>query len=134
MTSTADALAVADALTAAIHARSTEKINAVYADDIEVWHGAFGKGMGKKENAALLDSLFKITSRLEYQEIRRHPIEGGVVQQHVLVGTFSDGKPMPSLQACLVMKVRGGKLVRIDEYFDSQSFAEVWQRLEAAAK
>jgi len=126
-----EAIGAADALTSAIKERSAAKIKAIYADDIVVWHGATGKGMGKAENVGLLAGVFAIASELEYQDIRRHLIEGGVVQQHKLVGTFRDGKPIPALQACLVIKVRNGLITRIDEYFDSETFAEVWARLAA---
>jgi ketosteroid isomerase-like protein len=60
-------------------------------------------------------------------------IDGGIVQQHRLVGTFDDGKEMPGLNACLVIKVGGGLITSIDEYFDGATYAEVWERLAALA-
>jgi limonene-1,2-epoxide hydrolase len=127
----ADANAVADALGAAIKARSVAQIGAVYADDIIVWHGATGNAGTKSENMALLGQVFQLASALEYRNIRRHLIDGGIVQQHQLVGRFADGKPMPTLEACLVMRIRDGRITRIDEYFDGNTYAEVWARLAA---
>jgi ketosteroid isomerase-like protein len=126
-----DAIAVADALGAAIKARSIAQIGAVYADDIVVWHGATGSAGTKSENMGLLGAVFQLSSQLEYRNVRRHLIDGGIVQQHQLVGTFADGKPMPTLEACLVIKIREGRIARIDEYFDGNTYAEVWARLEA---
>lgn len=127
----ADVIAIAEALGAAIKARSADQFRQIYADDIVVWHASTGTSATKSENIALLSGVFAITSRLEYRNIRRHLIEGGLVQQHQLVGAFSDGKPLPVLEACLVMKVRDGRITRIEEYFDGQTFAEVWARLKA---
>ena len=121
---------IATALGAAIHARDAAAIQAIYADDIIVWHGSTGQAQTKNENVAMLAGVFEITSRLEYVDIRRHAIEGGIVQQHRLVGVFEDGRPMPDLHACLVIQVRGGAIVRIDEYFDGSVYAEIWNRLQ----
>jgi ketosteroid isomerase-like protein len=126
-----EAIEVAEALGRAINARSREQFNALYADDVVVWHSNTGKGMGKAENIGLLAGVFALTSQLQYVNIRRHLIDGGCVQQHQLTGTFKDGTPMPTLEACLVIKVRNGQITRIDEYFDGQSFDEVWKRLAA---
>ena len=108
----------ADALGAAISARDADAIRSIYADDIVVWHASTGAAQTKEENAGLLAAVFSITSRLEYHDVRRHTIDGGLVQQHRLVGAFSDGRAMPDLHACLVIKVRGKLITRIDEYFD----------------
>lgn len=121
----------ADALGAAIHARDAEAIRSLYAEDVVVWHGSTGEAQTKEENASMLAAVFSITSRLEYRDIRRHTIEGGLVQQHRLVGAFDDGRPLPDLNACLVIKVRDGLITGIDEYFDSATFSEVWDRLAA---
>jgi ketosteroid isomerase-like protein len=123
--------AVANAFGAAIHARSCEQLLAIYADDIVVWHGSTGQAMGKSANAAMLSGVFRLTSELEYINIRRHPIEDGVIQQHRLIGRFADGKALPDLEACLIIKVRNGLIERIEEYFDGSVFADVWERLAA---
>jgi ketosteroid isomerase-like protein len=128
-----EAYKAADALGAAIHARDADAIRAIYADDIVVWHGSTNQAQTKEENAGLLGGVFQITSALEYVDIKRHVIEGGIVQQHRLVGTFDDGKAMPGLNACLVIKVAGGLITSIEEYFDGATYAEVWERLAVLA-
>lgn len=129
---TTKAEAAADALGAAIHARSHDQVLAIYANDIKVFHGSTGGTMGKAENAGLLAGVFAITSELEYINVKRHAIDGGVVQQHRLIGKFSEGKELPGLEACLVIKVNdAGLITSIDEYFDGSIFSEVWERLAA---
>lgn len=119
----------ADALGAAIAGLDADELRRLYADDIVVWHGASNNGLGKDENIGLLSALFAVVSKLEYQDIVRHEIEGGLVQQHRLTGTFDDGTAIPALNACMVIKVRDGKITRIDEYFDAATFGPVWTRL-----
>lgn len=126
-----EAVFAANALGAAIHSRDISAVRALYADDIVVWHGSTGQMQTKCENTDLLAGVFEITSKLEYVRIQRHPIESGIVQQHCLVGAFDDGRALPDLNACLVIKVRDEKIVRIDEYFDGTTYAEVWERLAA---
>jgi hypothetical protein len=87
----------------------------------------------KDENAGLLGGVFQITSALEYIDIKRHAIEGGIVQQHGLVGTFDDGRAMPWLNACLVIKVGDSLITSIEEYLDGATYAEVWERLAVLA-
>jgi ketosteroid isomerase-like protein len=126
------AYAVADKLGAAIASRNADNIRAIYADDITIWHPAFNQEMGKVENSGLLAAVFGLTSELIYEEIRRHPIEGGVIQQHVLTGKFADGEALPKLQVCMIIRVRDGLITRIEEYFDAGTFAPVWERLASA--
>jgi len=126
-----EAREIADKLGAAIAARDADAVRSLYDRDIVVWHAMTNEGQTREENVGLLAGVFAISSQLEYKDIRRHDIDGGVVQQHYLSGTFADGKPMPDLHACLVITVANGKITRIDEYFDSPAFAEVWERLEA---
>jgi hypothetical protein len=69
-----------DTLGTAIGTRDPDLRQKIYADEITVWHGATDGAMGKAENIAMLSALFKITSSLEYINIKRYDIEDGVVQ------------------------------------------------------
>ena len=44
---------------------------------------------------------------------------GGFVQQHLLIAEFANGKVL-ELPACIVCAVSGGRITRLDEYFDSK--------------
>ncbi|RYD91095.1 MAG: ketosteroid isomerase [Sphingomonadales bacterium] len=126
-----DPLAVADAFSAAIKARSEANLAAVYADDAVIWNNATQTDMTKAENVAILGQLFRISRELEYVDIRRRRIDGGFVQMHRLVGTFADGVDMPDLAACLVVETRAGLITRIDEYFDLSVYGPVFERISA---
>lgn len=127
------AIAAVDALGKAIHDRDAALLRTLYADDIAVWHASTNAEQDKAQNIGLLEAVFAVTSELEYVNIRRQPIAGGVVQQHSLVGRFADGTEMPALHACLFIWVRDGQISRIEEYFDSAAFAELGARLAANA-
>lgn len=121
-----------DALGAAIEARSAEGIAALYDDGTVIWHASTNAEQNKAENVGLLEGVFAVCSTIRYRDIRRYPIEGGIVQQHVLCGTFDDGRPFPDLHACMVVKISDeGKILRLDEYFDSAAFAEMAEKLAA---
>ena len=126
-----DPLAVADAFNAAIKARSEAALLAVYADDAVIWNNATQTPMTRAENVAVLGQVFRISSALEYVEVRRHLIDGGFVQMHKLVGTFKDGVTMPDLHACLVVRTRGDQIIKIDEYFDLSVYGPVFERISA---
>ncbi|MES2492241.1 MAG: DUF4440 domain-containing protein [Pseudomonadota bacterium] len=127
------AITAVDQLGKAIRDRDVALLQTLYADDIAVWHASTNAEQDKSQNIGLLDAVFAVTSELEYINIRRQPIEGGVVQQHSLVGRFTDGTEMPALHACLFIWVRDGQITRIEEYFDSAAFAELGARLAANA-
>jgi ketosteroid isomerase-like protein len=126
-----DARTLADALGAAIEARNVDRLRDIYGDNIEIWHANTNAVQTKDANLGFLAAIFAITSELGYRDIRRYDIDGGVVQQHRLVGRLKDGKRLPDLHACMVIKVASGKIARIEEYFDSATYAEVWQLLAA---
>ena len=55
---------------------------------------------------------------LRYDDIRRHAIDVGYVQQHLLRGTAPDGTEL-EIPACLVVTVHDDKITHIAEYLDS---------------
>ena len=57
------------------------------------------------------------TTERRYEITRRIEIDGGVLQQHVLHATTTTGKTF-SMPACLVIRVDGDHITRIDEYLD----------------
>lgn len=125
--------AVAVKLGDAIASLNADNIRAIYADDVVVWHPAFDQEMGKVENTALLAQLFAISHDLRYEEVRRHPIADGIIQQHVLTGSLRDGTDLPRLQVCMIIKISDGLITRIEEYFDARTFDVVWERLAASS-
>jgi len=116
------ALDVADRIFAAIEAADAATVAAIYADDIVVWHSNDGIEQTKEQNLRVLDWLLRNTTSRQYREVRRHEIDGGFVQQHELHVELPDGGTA-DLPACIVAKVTGDRITRIDEYIDSTAGA-----------
>lgn len=113
---------VADRIFAAIEAGDAEAVAAVYADDVVVWHSNDLVEQTKEQNLRVLGWLLRNTTSREYRDVRRHAIDGGFVQQHVLHVVLPTGRTA-DLPACIVAKVSGDQITRIDEYIDSTSGA-----------
>ena len=91
-----DPLAVADAFNAAIKARSEAALTAVYADDAVIWNNATQTDQTRTENVAVLGQVFRISSELEYVDVRRHLIDGGFVQIRDNTITILTRKAVPA--------------------------------------
>ena len=112
------ALDVADRIFAAIEAGDADAVAAIYADDIVVWHSNDGIEQTKEQNLEALDWFVSNTTSREYRSIRRYEIDGGFVQQHDLHVELPDGRSA-DFPCCIVAKVSGNQITRIDEYVDS---------------
>ena len=98
-------------------------LHEVYAPDVEIWHNTDNLIQTKEDNVTTLTGMVQRIPERSYTERRLDAFPGGFVQQHVLVGTRKDGKKV-SLAACIVCKVKNGKITRLDEYFDSAAVAK----------
>ncbi len=110
-------IAVVAAMFAALEAGDIDAIDALYADDLIVWTNFTKVESPKSPSLKLVAWLARSVQGLCYEIIARHEIADGVVQQHVLHGTAPDGTELHA-PACLVVKVRDGRIVRIDEYLN----------------
>ena len=93
----------------------------IYHDDIRVWRNVDERELVKKQALKVVGILGQL-SGLEYRDVRIAASEDGFVQQHVLScqGPKGDDVRVPS---CLVARVDGDRIVRIDEYADSGAMA-----------
>jgi ketosteroid isomerase-like protein len=97
---------------------------ACYAPDAKIWHNTDEQEQAPSENRATLEGLVtRILDRV-YDDRRLEVFPGGFVQQHVLRGTRKHDGERVALPACIVCAVKGGKITRLDEYFDSARVAE----------
>jgi ketosteroid isomerase-like protein len=96
---------------------------ACYAPGAEIWHNTDGQVQTPADNRATLSGLVKYFADRTYAARRLDVFPGGFVQQHVLRATrVSDGTQV-ALAACLVCRVKDGRISRLDEYFDSAAVA-----------
>ena len=106
----------------AIEAGDIDAVAACYADDVVVWHNTDRLASDKAENLEVLAGFVKRTPFRRYEDRRVAVFPGGFVQQHVLKSARRDGTPV-ALHAAIVCAVRDGRIVRLDEYFDSAELA-----------
>ncbi len=111
-------LELAERLLAAIVAADFEAVRGVYAPDAVVWHNYDGIAQSLDENLRVLRWVVRNVSELRYEDVRRLRTPEGFVQQHVLRCKALDGTAI-AIPACLIGTVRDGRIVRLEEYFDS---------------
>jgi len=114
----ADPLAVAEHLFAAIEAGDVDAVRELYTPDTVVWHNSDGVEQSAEQNVKVLRWVIRNVRNLRYDEVRRERTERGFVQQHVLRGTAANGAEV-AIPACIVGVVKDGRIVRLDEYLDS---------------
>jgi ketosteroid isomerase-like protein len=118
---------VANELFAAVAAGDTDRVRAIYADDVEVWHNATQKTQTIDENLRLLKSFTSRVSDLRYEVHEREFFSGGFVQRHTLHGKLASGDPL-DVPVCIVIHAADGKIQRIFEYIDSAAVAPAFAR------
>ena len=110
--------AVADRFFAAIEAGDVAAVREVYHPDVVIWHNTDGAESSRDENLAVLEGFIGRASDRRYTRRKLEVFAGGFVQQHVVTGVRRDGVRL-ELPACVICKVEGDHIVRLDEYFDS---------------
>ncbi|NOT38876.1 MAG: nuclear transport factor 2 family protein [Alphaproteobacteria bacterium] len=120
---TADALAIAERFFSAIERGDIEAVKAIYAPDARIWHSHDLKEQGVEENLRVLAWMSSNLPTRRYNVHRRVAIPGGFLQQHTLEAT-TPGGPF-SMPACIVVEVKDGRIVRLEEYLDSARVAEL---------
>ena len=116
MTTRADTIAekIAEAMTS----RDVNKLDRLFHADIVLWQAPTGQVVPRSAYLAMSAAVFNATSELGYRNVRRHPIEGGFIQQHQLVGRRADGTPIPAVEICMIIKFRDDQLTSVEECFD----------------
>ncbi|MBI3676159.1 MAG: nuclear transport factor 2 family protein [Proteobacteria bacterium] len=117
MTNNAETLALAERFVGAIARGDVETIQACYAPDARIWHNFDEIEQTLEQNLATLGWLSKRLTNRHYEIVARHTYDGGFVQQHILTGTLKNGEKF-RMPACIVCRVKDGRIVRLDEYLD----------------
>ena len=112
-------LDVADRLFAAIERGDIEAVKAVYSPDVKIWHNNDGLIQTRDQNLAVLKWVIENVLDRSYSETRRQQTPTGFVQQHVMRGKLKSSGREFALPACIICTVEGGRITRLDEYFDS---------------
>ncbi len=113
---------------AAVEAGDIPAIRAIYAPDARIWHNTDGldfPGQTVDENLAVLAWMQTALTAKRYDIVARSETPTGFVQQHVLRGTIAKTGAAFELPACIICTVAGGRITRLDEYFDSAHVAKL---------
>jgi len=121
--SPADIEALANRFFDAIEAGDAETVADCYDPSVVVWHNYDRLEQGREANLKVLRGMIRAFPRRAYANRDLKIFDGGFAQQHVLVATRTDGKQV-ELPAALFCTVAHGRIVRLDEYFDSAHEAE----------
>ncbi|MNH95336.1 SnoaL-like domain protein [compost metagenome] len=118
MTLPDDILALADRFIEAIQAGDLEAVKDCYHPEVAVWLNTTGAAVDRAGSLAVLAGFAARTSERRYEARRVRALPDGYVQQHVLHAVHKAG-PVLILPAVLVCQVRDGRIIRLEEYFDS---------------
>ncbi len=95
-------MALADTFFSAIEKSDLAAVEQIYAPDAVVWHSYDNIAQSRADNIGVLKSFPAMFATFKYCDIRRHSLEGGFIQQHVLRGTTHAGDPF-ALFACMLI-------------------------------
>jgi ketosteroid isomerase-like protein len=123
MSTTATVGDVADRLFAAIERADTATVEALWADEVLVWHSGDTRDNERARALKVIHWFINQTVDRHYEILDRQLFDGGFVQQHVLHAHGRNGATI-AMRVCIVIKVNSsGLITRIDEYFDLAEMA-----------
>jgi uncharacterized protein len=112
-------LEVASALFSAIESKNPDAVASLYADDVQVWHNFTNTCQDKAANLRTLTGLTSSVAEIRYDVVERLLLDDGrVLQRHELRARVQNGEEIV-IPACMLLEVRDGRIIRIDEYLDT---------------
>jgi ketosteroid isomerase-like protein len=97
---------------------NADEIMDIFDPKAMIWHNTDGLTVTIAENLTPFGTFAAKVPHRRYEDVKITPFDGGYVQQHRWLGESIDGESF-GVSACAIMHVRNGKIVRVDEYFDS---------------
>jgi ketosteroid isomerase-like protein len=91
--------------------------------DFKFWANYTKQTLGKAEMLGYIGTFFPTLRSVEYRNVRVTPSANGYVLQQVTDTVLGDGSKISDLDVCMVIQVRDGRLLRIDEYLDAAAIA-----------
>ncbi len=116
---TDEASAVTEDFFNAIAAGDLDKVKAIYADDVVVWHNTDKAEKGKDASVGTIQWLFDNIGDFKYVDVRNTPFPGGVLRRHFCQGVVRGTGQKIDLAIAVVAEVKNGQIVRLEEYLDS---------------
>lgn len=107
----------------AVQDGNVDTLEAIYDPQVEIWHNTDRATVSREDNLRTLRGFIARAPKRRYTDRRLVVFPGGFVQQHLLLAEQPNGKVL-ELPACIVCAVAGGRITRLDEYFDSAALAD----------
>lgn len=101
----------------ALDASDFDRFASFFAEDAVIWHNFDNLEQSVAEAAAVLSDLRHRVEKSRYEQRRYICAPGGAVAQHVVCVTRLDGR-IVEIPAMMRIFIEGGKIHRIEEYFD----------------
>jgi ketosteroid isomerase-like protein len=117
-----DMIELARRFVGAIERGDIEAVTACYHPDARIWHNNDGLEQTVTENLRVLGWMATVLPERRYRVLRLEALPDGFLQQHVLEASLPNGGTW-SLDACVIVRVEDGLIVRLDEYLDSAQVA-----------
>lgn len=95
-----------------------DTVRAIYAPDAVIWQAHLQQEQSPAENLAVLGWIKKNVKQFRYEDVRCQVTPTGFVEQHTTCGLSPSGKEF-RMPACIVVRVDGEHIARLDEYLDS---------------
>ncbi len=109
---------LATTLVTAITAPQLDLMDSLFSDDFTMWYGISNSSLDRTQALDFFRRYFP-TITLRYDDIVCTPTATGWIQQHLVNTEGADGFKVSDLPVCMVVTVKGDKISRMDEYFDS---------------
>ena len=119
MDSEDDIRALAKRFFDAIEAGDIATMQGSFTSDAAIWHNTDELIVSPAQTAATLTGMVARIKDRAYADRRLVTFPGGFVQQHVLMGKRVHDDVAVRLPCAIVCQVSGGRITRLDEYFDS---------------
>ena len=85
--------------------------------DARIWHCFDGDAQDVETAAKAWEGLFAHSRERDVKDVRRQATADGVVQRHLFVMRLPSGE-RKAWPVCLVVRVEGDLIARLDEYID----------------
>jgi ketosteroid isomerase-like protein len=105
-----------------------DAVRGFYAPDAVVWTAQDPAERTPEENLAVLRWVKENIRDFRYEDVRCQATATGFVEQHTTCGTAPGGGEF-RFAACLVVRVAGGRITRLEEYFDTAPLAAALARI-----
>ncbi len=106
---------------AALEAGDFATVEAIYADDVIVWHNTDNKEKDRAGSMKILHNVFGVLQRPRYEVLRRYPTPDGVAQSHILHAEKPDGSAF-AIHAAIFFECDETRITRLEEFVDSATF------------